>query len=61
MLLKATGDAKTVVYDGYIDCSSKENVPDLLVTIYPQRGRLIAQMTMNAEMILQTQAIAPCG
>lgn len=61
MLLKATGDAKTVVYDGYIDCSSKKNVPDLLVTIYPQRGRLIAQMTMNAEMILQTQAIAPCG
>ena len=61
MLLMATGDVKTVVYKGYIDCSSEENVPDLLVTIYPQNGRLVAQMTMNAKMVLQTRVIAPCS
>lgn len=61
ILLKATSDVKTVVDKGYIDCSSQENMPDLLVTVYPQNGRLVAQMTMNAEMILQIQVIAPCG
>ena len=61
MLFKATGDVKTVVYKGYIDCSLNEVLPDLLVTIQPQNGRLVAQLTMNAKMYLQTQVIAPCS